>query len=398
MNRYPHFPPDSCHVCESNKLLIFYESDGIPTQASTLVPSYDEAIQAPRGDIKLAFCQHCSYICNQLYDTSKLDHSNSDISLEHSPIFNAFSEQLAQDLIDKYDLREKTIVDVGCGDGDFLKRICKMGNNRGVGIDPGYNIAGPKEVMDGQVKFIKDFYSEKYAHLEADIVLCRHVLMDIDDPKGLLTAVRKALDTHQKALLYFEVPNAEYNFGERVVWNIIYEHGSWFTPTSLSHLFRQCGFEVLDVSYCWNDEYLGIVARPVPYSSQPPAPDSAAVQAFGGFLTGLEEEFRGIVGNWHAQIEAVRGQGKKIVIWGSGSRGITFLNTFDLREVVDFVVDINPKRQNMYIPGSAHLVRSPDDLREYRPDLIIIVNPTYDAELRQQAKDMGLDCEFWILH
>ena len=228
-------------------------------------------------------------------------------------------------------------------------------------------------------------------------MLCRHVLMDIDDPKGLLMTIRKALDTHPQALLYFEVPNAAYNFGDRVVWNIIYEHGSWFTPASLSHLFHQCGFEVIETASCWNDEYIGIVARPAPDSSLIPAPDTAAVLSFGSFLTGLEEEFRRVVEQWHSKLESLRGKGKHVVVWGSGARAITFLNTFELHDVVDFVVDINPKRQHMYIPGSAHMVKSPGILREYYPDLILIVNPTYEAEIRRQAADMGLDCEFWVL-
>jgi SAM-dependent methyltransferase len=369
----------------------------MPTQTSTLLPDQAAALAAPRGDIRLAFCCHCGYISNQHYDVSKLDHNDSDVSLEHSPIFKEFSETLCRDMIEKYDLRGKDIVDIGCGDGDFLKRICAMGNNRGVGIDPGYNLGAPEAALADQVKFIKDYYSEQYAGLPADIVLCRHVLMDIENPKGFLQTVRKVLDTNRKALLYFEVPNARYSFGDRVVWNIIYEHGSWFTPESLSYLFQECGFEVLEVAGCWNGEYIGITARAIDLDQAVPNADTNAIREFQDFLTGLELEFAEIVSNWQAKIDVVKDQDKKVVVWGSGARGITFLNTYDLQQVVDYVVDINPKRQNMYIPGSGHEVKSLESLTGFQPDLVVIVNPTYAKEIKQQAKELGLNCEFWVL-
>ncbi|MFN2373493.1 MAG: hypothetical protein ABR545_06735 [Cyclonatronaceae bacterium] len=114
-------------------------------------------------------------------------------------------------------------------------------------------------------------------------------------------------------------------------------------------------------------------------------------------LQNPQERFMRIRNHWDLKIESVRNMGLKIVIWGSGSRAITFLNTYDLQNVVDFVVDINPDRQGTFMPKTGHPVKKPEVLKSYQPDIIIIVNPTYQHEIKEQAEQMGLNCEYWIL-
>jgi len=55
-----------------------------------------------------------------------------------SPFFRAWHEGLAQRLIDRYSLRAKKIIEIGCGKGEFLALLCDLGHNRGIGFDPAY--------------------------------------------------------------------------------------------------------------------------------------------------------------------------------------------------------------------------------------------------------------------
>ena len=90
--------------------------------------------------------------------------------------------------------------------------------------------------------------------------------------------VRRALGKRTRSLVYFEVPDGAVIFRRRVVWNVVYEHCSYFTVPSLSRLFTESGFEVRSVAPCFRDEYLGIEASP---SERPAAapPESAEVEA-----------------------------------------------------------------------------------------------------------------------
>jgi hypothetical protein len=61
------------------------------------------------------------------------------------------------------------------------------------------------------------------------------------------------------------------------------------------------------------------------------------------------------------------------------------------------VVDINPERQGQYLPATGQVVVSPQHLAEYRPDTLIITNPTYTNEIERQVQQLGVACEFLVL-
>ena len=86
-------------------------------------------------------------------------------------------------------------------------------------------------------------------------------------------------------------------------------------------------------------------------------------------------------------------EGKRIVAWGAGARGVTFLNIFkDTR--IKYVVDINPHKQNMYVPGTGQKIVSPDFLKNYKPDYVILANPSYKQEIAGMLADLGLNPSF----
>ena len=64
---------------------------------------------------------------------------------------------------------------------------------------------------------------------------------------------------------------------------------------------------------------------------------------------------------------------------------------------IQFVVDINPNRQGAFIPGTAQEIIAPERLLDIQPQLIILTNPIYEQEIRQQVAEMNLDCQFDIL-
>lgn len=290
---------------------------------------------------------------------------------------------LASNLIEKFDLNNKRLLDIGCGDGDFLKTMVQLGSNSGIGIDPGTS----NEAIEG-IDFIKDYFSEKYTHLNVDFISCRHMFQDIQAPLEMLRLIRYTAKNNSGTLVYFEVPDAQYSFSERVVWNIIYEHNSWFTPASISAMLQNNGFEIFEISPLWRGEYIGVICRisdqiqPFTYAS-----------FYLSFFEAVSEHFDQVVKEWSRKHADLKSSGKKLVAWGAGARAITFLNTYDLQETIAFLVDVNPKRQGKYMPKSGHKVEHPEILRMYQPDVILITNPTYKEEITKQIMEMGISPE-----
>lgn len=385
-------PTDNCYLCNSTQTYTFFELPQVPTQDGVMWPSKITALEAPKGNIRLVYCQTCGYIANEGYEQEKVTFDRYDFSLQHSPIFVNYIHSLAQRLIIQYNLKGKKILDVGCGDGHFLKTICQFGQNEGLGIDPGYK---QQEVLQN-IAFQSAYYTRVHADITADLVACRLVIDLLGDPKSFIDIFHHNFRNHPNTVLYFEVPNANYTFGEKVIWNIVYEHRSWFTPHTLKILFEQLGFEVLNITPCWHDEFLGIEVR---VNSDPieVVIDEAASTASGLMVQAFANEVNQMLDQWNKQVAELKESSKKSILWGAGARGVTFLNLFDLAEVIPFAVDINPKRHGLFIPGSGHEVKPTEFLVDLEPELIIISNPTYASEIQGQAAALGLTADFMIL-
>ena len=88
------------------------------------------------GDLLLGFCERCGFIQNVRFEPRLVDYSKpTEESQAFSSRFQLFAEDLADQLVAEHDLRGKTVLEVGCGKGDFLALLAERGIARGVGID-----------------------------------------------------------------------------------------------------------------------------------------------------------------------------------------------------------------------------------------------------------------------
>jgi SAM-dependent methyltransferase len=383
-----------CRVCEADAPVTFFRQDDVPVQDGLLWPSAEQAAAAPTGDIELVFCMSCGYVGNRAFDPDLLQyHPGYDISLHHSPLYRQFIDGLIDRLVRDHDLRGKAIIEIGSGKGDFLRALCERGGNRGVGFDP---TSTAPETETGPVRLRREFYSERFASEDADLLCCRHVLNSIEDLRGFVGMVRRALGPRTRSVVYFEVPDGAVIFRRRVIWNVVYEHCSYFTAPSLGRLFAESGFEVRSVAPCFQDEYLGIEAVPAEGpGSAPSKPRDVATLAEETAEFG--EIYRQKTARWKDWLGELRRAGRRAVLWGSGARAVSFLSALRPGEEVPYLVDINPKRQGLHMPRTAQPVAAPESLVRDPPDAVLITNPAFEAEIRGQAAGLGLKSPILVL-
>jgi SAM-dependent methyltransferase len=401
MNHHQHTAQDSgCPVCNSTDIAVFFEILGMPVHCNLLWTTRDEAIQAPRGDIWLGFCGDCGHIFNLAFDPALMDYTQDyENSLHFSPRFQSYAESLAARLIERYDLHGKNIIEIGCGKGDFLKLLCERGANRGVGFDPSYVPERGTPATAERVTFIQDFYSERYASCQADFVCCRHVLEHVHSPRDFLASVRQAIGDRSGTAVFFEVPNVSFTLRNQGIWDLIYEHCSYFGAGSLSRLFTLCGFDTYDVAETYGSQFLCIEASP-----REGLADSAGDvgRDLGGLacdVAAFADVYRSKVQVWRRTLERMACAGQRAAVWGAGSKGVMFLNVLEaqeqiLQDQILYAVDINPRKQGMYVAGTGQQIVPPEFLREVRPDVVIVMNPVYEGEIRQMTENLGLSLEF----
>jgi SAM-dependent methyltransferase len=388
--------PDAatCPNCNAAGLEAFYEVTNVPSHSVMLMHTREQALAFPRGNLRLGFCRTCGFVTNTLFDISLNQYSPDFEETQHfSPTFDGWARQLVDRLVRDYDMRGKQVIEIGCGKGEFLALLCEAGNNQGIGIDPGCipeRLQGPAA---GRLRFIRDLYSEKYAHLPGDVVCCRHTLEHIQPTREFMQMVRRVIGPRHDTLVFLEVPDMTRVLQERAFWDIYYEHCTYLTAGSLAKLFRSTGFEIIELVRDFADQYLWITARPVDGSTAPAlaieddlASTTADVQAF-------REQCPKDIAAWRDRVREFAASGRKPVIWGAGSKAVAFLTTTGLAPEIEYLVDVNPYKAGKFLPGTGHSVIAPEQLRQYQPGVVVAMNPVYVDEIRQRLGAIGVSAD-----
>jgi 2-polyprenyl-3-methyl-5-hydroxy-6-metoxy-1,4-benzoquinol methylase len=374
---------------------VFYQLQQVPVHDVMNIKTRDEALHYPKGNISLGFCHHCGFITNLDFNPDLIGYSQDcEETQGYSSTFRAFLKNTAQQLIDKYDLHNKKIIEIGCGKGEFLHLLCRLGNNRGLGIDPAY-VPERDKYVNNEVSFIKDYYSEEYADHTGDVVCCRMTLEHISEPHKFVSLVRRVIGDNSKTIVFIQVPDVVRILKECAFEDIYYEHCSYFSPGSLARLFRKCNFEILDLQTVYNGQYIVLEAKPsgAEVVEKVMLPQEENIESITSNVVEFQRNYPQTIKPWVEIIQS----GKKIVLWGSGSKGVSFLTRLNVYGEIQYVVDINPYRQGTYMAGTGQRVVSPDFLMEYRPDIVIIMNPVYLDEIQTKIEEMKLNPEIMTL-
>lgn len=386
-----------CPGCRAGALEIFHEVEGVPTNSCILLETEAEALAYPRGDIRLGFCPTCGFISNTAFDPKLTEYSGRyEETQAFSPTFNAFHDELARSLVERHSLRGKDIIEIGCGKGEFLSLLCELGGNHGLGYDPGYSEARGKQLGSGRFEVVRDFFSEQYAARQADFVCCKMTLEHIHTPQDFMrTAVQVA--RRPDGTVFIQVPESLRIVRDCAFEDIYYEHCSYFTAGSLSRLFESLGFEVVNTEVTYGEQYLTVEARPVNGGAAPASRTLADMRELSRIVAAFPARFATQVNEWGTRLRDWKLSGSKVVIWGSGSKGVSFLTTLPETDIVSHAVDINPYRRGYHMAGTGQKILSPEELPELKPDVVIVMNRVYVPEIRTTLAGLGLEPQIHAL-
>jgi len=200
-----------------------------------LYDSQEAARAAALGDVTLAYCHDCGLVHNRLFEPAKTNFAPGyEVALHHSKVFREFTEGVAKRLVHTYGLQDKTIFEIGCGAGFFLKTLCELGGNHGIGIDPTVVRERTEAAGSGSAQFIRDFYTDRYSDLNFDFACCLSVFEDIPDPTTFLQRLRQSIGSRRDVAVYFEVFNAIGSLERLETWSVHYEQCNYFGLDSLT--------------------------------------------------------------------------------------------------------------------------------------------------------------------
>lgn len=364
-----------CPICGSTDSFLVFHQDKAPVSQNRLFASPQDARACALGELDFWRCGSCGFVWNRAFDPDLLSYAEDyENNQSLSPAFSAHMDDMGRRVMAGGG-GALDILEVGCGQGVFLKRLASLagGGVRSIaGFDPAWR--GPDH-QDG-VRFYRDYFTpQTVAALEQppSRVISRHTIEHVPDPLGFLAAIRTGIGAGP-ARLFIETPCVEWILEHNMFQDFFFEHCSLFTANALAIALEKSGFAVDSIGHVFGGQYLWAEAH------TKTANRSAVL---GGAMTA----------RWRDRLAALKAQiaPGKLAVWGAGAKGVTFALQCDPdAEFLDCVIDINPAKQGHFLPASAYPIVSPEQARVRGITAAIVMNEVYFGEIRALAPDLNL--------
>lgn len=380
----------SCPICASPDTIMFDRRPRVPVHQNKLCGSRAEALETPTGKLEMTGCRSCGFVWNAAFDPDILVYDDKyENDQTCSSAFRSHFEDRARHVVTALDdLDHARIVEVGCGQGDFLARIVALSDG-GIASATGFDPAWRGADGDGPAgtAIHRCYYEPSTAALAGgspDAIISRHTIEHVPDPLAFLATLREAAGADTRTRIFLETPCVAWIVANGQIQDFFYEHCSIFTASSLARALREAGFGPARAGHVFAGQYLwaegGFGSDD---SNTPEIPDFARWGA---------EKSR-YVDHWRAVIANAEAQGP-VYLWGGGSKGVTFTLLIDPDGAhLSGAVDINPKKQGGYLPVTGLPILAPEALPE-RGATVIVMNPAYQAEIEAQAASLGRAARF----
>ena len=350
---------DACRLCGAKRLSQCLVLENAPRNIQRLLSP--DQIAADRAiTLRVYQCAECSFV--QLAETLEADYYDDYLmAVSHSPQMQSYQRAQASDFVARFGLKGKRVIEVGCGDGNFLQYLQQAGASV-CGIEPSrrfQEIARARgfHVIEGYVARGSTVPGAPY-----DAFVTRQVLEHIPDPNDFLQGIRQILAPTGVGLV--EVPSLEQALEQGRFYDFFPDHLNYFSVHTLRHALERNGLEVLDLARGMEGEYSVALVRKIP------ADDFVGLQSALDLVTRDLRDF----------VATYRAQGKRVAVWGSGGKGVTALAVARLRDVA-YVVDSDPNKQGRLTPVSHLPIVAPDKLLTDPVDALILTALAHRDEI-----------------
>jgi hypothetical protein len=383
-----------CVACGHRQLLSTVRRTSLPVMQNLVYPSVAAAVSAPQAPFELATCLRCGFTFNAAFDPTRLVYDERYDNRVPSDVFREYYGHLAARLHHRHGKSGGLVVEIGCGKGEFLSVLARAWTDgHFLGVDPGYE-PGPSEMpLAPTIEFVKDAFKPEYIRSRPALVICRHTLEHIPDPSSFLRQIQGALPPGVP--LYLEVPDLSWIVSHGAFWDFCYEHCNYFTAESLAFLAERAGWSVVATGVGFGEQYLWLEA--ISGDAQPnPEIHSSIAESL---LRYAEREAQQMV-EARLALATQAGRGVSLCIWGMATKGVVFSFLLDpQRDFVRYRIDVNPRKQGRYTPASAHLIDSPEVLRDLPGEvLVLVMNPNYLSEIQGKCRELGIAARFADAH
>jgi C-methyltransferase C-terminal domain/Methyltransferase domain/Putative zinc binding domain len=366
------------------------------TPVANTLPFPDQVETDDSYPLMIVMCETCSLV--QLGVALAAD----EIFTDHYPYFSSVSSGLVAHakahadtlLADRKLGPNSLVVEVASNDGYLLKNFVAAGVPV-LGIDPSPGPAAAAEAVG--VPTLIEFFGEDLAKKiraergAADVITANNVLAHVPHLNDVVAGFAALLA--DDGVVTIENPYVRIMIDNLVFDTIYHEHYCYFSCTAINHLARRNGLFLNDVEFL-PDIHGGSLRWSLQKFEQPT--DRCLEYLRDEAELGINdpsyyEKFTARVEQAGADLRALlmqlAAEGKRVVAYGAAAKGATLLNSQKIgRDLVEYVVDLNPHKQGRAIPGCRIPIYAPDRLATDSPDYLLLLAWNYKAEIRVQQQ------------
>jgi C-methyltransferase C-terminal domain/Putative zinc binding domain/Methyltransferase domain len=385
-----------CRHCDAQVTLPFVDLGSSPPSNAYLTPAQ---LHAPESyyPLRVLVCESCWLV--QTEDFAGFD----DMFSAEYAYFSSFSstmlahvKQYSQEMTARFGLNtDSCVVEVASNDGYLLKNF-KAAGIPCYGVEPTASTA--KAAREMGIESIEEFFGKKLANRlvsegrQADLTAANNVLAHVPDINDFVSGFTLLLK--DQGVSTFEFPHL-LNLVDKAQFDTIYhEHFSYLSLTAVNTIFKANGLSVFDVEeITTHGGSLRVFAQKTSTGKHTLSPRVAA-------MLGREDALgiKTAVYYGKTQADAVKikrdllqfllkaqEEGKTVAAYGAAAKGNTLLNYAGVRDdLVKFVIDLNPAKQNKFMPGSRIPMVGADVLNTTAPDYMLILPWNLETEIKAQ--------------
>lgn len=288
-----------------------------------------------------------------------------------------FREVQFSKFIETYDLKDKKILEVGCGKGEYLEILNRLGP-KAYGIE--YSEDAVKICRDKGLNVTMDYIEHPFQKLNNEPFegfFLFNCFEHTPDPNSLLRGLFNNLTDEACGLV--EVPNFQQMIEENQFTEFTIDHLMYFTIETLEFVLNRNGFEVLKFNEEWDSYILSAVVK----KRKP-----LDLSIFDAMKTTLVSEIRDYIGGFPKG---------RVAIWGAGHQALTVMALADLGGMVNYVIDSALFKQGKYTHVTHIPIVAPDKLSDSWADAVLIMGAGYSDEIAEIIKKQHKNMHIAIL-
>ncbi|MCW3069700.1 MAG: SAM-dependent methyltransferase [Solirubrobacterales bacterium] len=389
----------ACRFCGAPVDAVFADLGMSPLANSYLPPERANGME-PFYPLRALVCGNCFLVQLEEFETPERIFSDYAYFSSYSSSWLEHSQRYAEQMIERLGLDGNShVVEIASNDG-YLLQFFHDRQIPVLGIEPAANVA--KVALQKGIPTLVEFFGRETAgslagESSADLLLGNNVLAHVPDLNDFVAGMKTLLKPG--GVITMEFPHLM-RLIEDNQWDTIYhEHFSYFSFLTVGRVFEAHGLRLFDVEElpthggslrvygCHDDDQANTesdAARELRERER--AAGYEELETYLGYGRRVEADKRQILGF----LIDLKQQGLRVVGYGAPAKGNTLLNYCGVRrDFIDYTCDLNPHKQGHFLPGSHIPIRSPEAIREDKPDVVLILPWNLKDEIVQQLSFIG---------